>query len=110
MLIALPRLDMSSAKRIWHWLSRRPSEQVGARFPDRGAAPVRRLGTSITSAEVAEVVIAAQIALGPGQVAIGIGELNWPLSSMISVCNRTDGIRRHRTRQDYAAGARSSTG
>ncbi len=74
MLIALPRLDMSSATEDLALAVASSVEQVGARFPDRGAAPVRRLGTSITSAEVAEVVIAAQIALGPGQVAIGIGE------------------------------------
>ena len=74
MLIALPRLDMSSATEDLALAVASSVEQAGARFPDRGAAPVRRLGTSITSAEVAEVVIAAQIALGPGQVAIGIGE------------------------------------
>ncbi|MBD0020450.1 type VII secretion protein EccCa [Gordonia pseudamarae] len=74
MLIALPRLDASSSTDDLTSAVASAVHEIGTRFPDRAAPPVRRLGTSISTIEVADAVAAAQITLGPGQVAIGIGE------------------------------------
>ncbi|WP_040511427.1 type VII secretion protein EccC [Gordonia soli] len=75
MLVALPRLDgISSPESLPHGVQF-AVDKLAVAYRERQAMPVRKLGTSIESAEIAQLLTDNGIELGPNQVAIGVGEL-----------------------------------
>ncbi|MBE7192544.1 MAG: type VII secretion protein EccCa [Gordonia polyisoprenivorans] len=75
LLVALPRLDGDPSPATLPMGGQLALDTISLAYPDRRALPVRKLGTEISAARVAELVADAEIVLGPHQVAIGVGEL-----------------------------------
>ncbi|MGC4934194.1 type VII secretion protein EccCa [Gordonia sp. DT30] len=75
LLVALPRLDGDPAPASLPAGGQLAVDAIGAAYGDRRALAVRKLGTEISAAQVAELVADADVTLAPNQVAIGVGEL-----------------------------------
>ncbi|VFA90314.1 Type VII secretion system protein EccCa1 [Gordonia paraffinivorans] len=74
MLVALPRLDeVGSAESLPAGVAASVEKLVAA-YPGRSAMAVRKLSTEITHEAVQNALAGAGVALGPDQVAIGVGE------------------------------------
>ncbi|MGV9710585.1 type VII secretion protein EccCa [Gordonia sp. NPDC003424] len=75
MLVALPRLDTESPAESLPAGVARAVERLAGAYPGRTAMPVRRLGAHIAQERIDELVTSSGMALGPNQIAIGVGEL-----------------------------------
>ncbi|MFT4127165.1 MAG: type VII secretion protein EccCb, partial [Gordonia sp. (in: high G+C Gram-positive bacteria)] len=75
LLIGLPRLDGDPSPGTLPAAAAQAVDVLVGAYGDRRAVPVRKLGTSITTAEVADLVAAQGGVLAAQQVAIGVGEL-----------------------------------
>lgn len=75
MLIALPRLDGVPSPESLPAGVAQAVEKLSTAYAGREAMAVRKLGTEISAATVAQALAQAGIQLRPNQVAIGVGEL-----------------------------------
>lgn len=75
LLIALPRLDADSSPESLPAGAMMAVDAISLAYGPRQAMPVRKLGTEIAAARVAELVAERGVELMPNQVAIGVGEL-----------------------------------